>query len=88
MPPEQFRGQPSPASDVYAFGATLCFLITGKELPSMGKTPTFDRDRISPELIALIESCTNFDSNKRPDCASIQSHLEALSSPPVLAANS
>jgi serine/threonine protein kinase len=33
MPPEQFGGRSSPASDLYSLGATLLYLITGK-LPS------------------------------------------------------
>ncbi len=36
MPPEQFRGQVTPASDLYALGATIIFLLTGRspdELP-------------------------------------------------------
>ncbi|HHP7244835.1 MAG TPA: serine/threonine protein kinase [Elainellaceae cyanobacterium] len=36
MPPEQFRGQVTPASDLYALGATIVFLLTGRspdELP-------------------------------------------------------
>ncbi len=36
MPPEQFRGQTQPASDLYSLGATLVFLLSGKspaELP-------------------------------------------------------
>jgi serine/threonine protein kinase len=31
LPPEQFRGQPCPQSDLYAMGATLFFLCTGLE---------------------------------------------------------
>ena len=30
MPPEQFRGQAFPATDIYSLGATLLFLLTGK----------------------------------------------------------
>lgn len=31
MAPEQFRGQASPATDLYGLGATLIFLLTGKD---------------------------------------------------------
>lgn len=30
-PPEQLRGKPLPASDIYAFGATLAFLLIGED---------------------------------------------------------
>jgi serine/threonine protein kinase len=30
-PPEQYRGEATPQSDIYAFGATLAFLLTGKD---------------------------------------------------------
>jgi serine/threonine protein kinase len=31
IPPEQFRGSPSTQSDIYAFGATLFWMLTGHE---------------------------------------------------------
>lgn len=31
LPPEQFRGTPVPASDLYSMGATLHFLLTGQD---------------------------------------------------------
>ena len=32
MPPEQFRGGASPASDLYGLGATLLFLLSGERV--------------------------------------------------------
>ena len=31
MAPEQFKGHPSPKSDVYSLGATIAYLVTGKQ---------------------------------------------------------
>ncbi|MGB3557791.1 MAG: serine/threonine-protein kinase [Geitlerinemataceae cyanobacterium] len=52
MPHEQFRGQVVAASDLYALGATLLFLLTGKspaELPQQRLKINF-RDRVSVSL--------------------------------------
>ncbi|MDQ5938261.1 MAG: hypothetical protein QG574_5624, partial [Cyanobacteriota bacterium erpe_2018_sw_21hr_WHONDRS-SW48-000092_B_bin.40] len=38
LPPEQFRGQACPQSDIYALGATMFFVITGKDPEPMQKS--------------------------------------------------
>lgn len=78
MPPEQFKGKAEPASDIYAFGATLAFVLSGKDMPSMGKTPALDSENINPQLIKLIEDCTVFDSANRPGIELIIQRLESL----------
>jgi serine/threonine protein kinase len=54
MPPEQFRGQVVPASDLYALGATLVYLLTGRspdELPQV---------RLKPDIRPLLSTTPAF----------------------------
>ena len=49
MPPEQFRGKALPATDLYALGATILFLLTGRsptDLPEIKLKLSF-RDSVS-----------------------------------------
>ncbi|MGB6168128.1 MAG: serine/threonine-protein kinase, partial [Geitlerinemataceae cyanobacterium] len=59
MPPEQFRGQAFFASDLYALGATLLFLLTHRspgELPEKRMKIDFrDRVSIAPEFANWLE---------------------------------
>ncbi len=57
MPPEQFRGYVTPASDLYALGTTLIFLLTGRspdEIPQVRMKPDFHR------LVAVSETLVNW----------------------------
>jgi serine/threonine protein kinase len=50
MPPEQLMGRMSPQSDLYALGATLLYVVTGREPTDFD----FDSGRLSvPEAIEL-----------------------------------
>jgi eukaryotic-like serine/threonine-protein kinase len=59
MPPEQFRGQAFFASDLYALGATLLFLLTHRspdELPQIRMKIDFrDRISVSPQFADWLE---------------------------------
>ncbi len=66
LPPEQFRGMPVCASDIYAMGATLHFLITGKDPePISCSHPRTLVNTISESLNALVEKATALDLKKR-----------------------
>lgn len=76
MPPEQFRGQASVRSDLYALGATLYYLLTGIEPTPLTKLKvdttadiafaTADEISIREKLADLIASLTDFDESNRP----------------------
>lgn len=59
MPPEQFRGKAVPATDLYALGATILFLLTGRspaDLPEVRFKINFRRSvKISPKFADWLE---------------------------------
>jgi serine/threonine protein kinase len=70
-PPEQYRGEASPAGDMYALGATLHHLLTRRdpraEPPfSFSERPIRDiNDKVSPELEASINAALSYDPADR-----------------------
>jgi Protein kinase domain len=85
MPPEQFGGKTSPASDLYALGATLIYMATGQhpaDLPQRDLKIRFDDAvNLSPPLVNWLQWMTEPSLEKRPESAnqSLKS-LTALSS--------
>ncbi|MBX9667668.1 MAG: serine/threonine protein kinase [Candidatus Obscuribacterales bacterium] len=70
--PEQFRGKADPSSDIYAFGCTMHYLLTGKDPVAMSvQSPKAFRGDISEETDHLVRSCTAQDSKDRPESARI-----------------
>lgn len=70
-PPEQYRGESSPAGDVYAFGATIHHVLTRQD-PRMEPPFSFaDRqisavnNDVSPEFEAIINRCLAYDTEDR-----------------------
>lgn len=62
MPPEQFGGRTSAATDIYALGVTLIYLATGcnpDELPQQDLRLCFeDRVNLSPRLVSWLQQAT------------------------------
>lgn len=67
LPIEQLRGKAVPQSDIYAFGCTLFFLLTGED-PEPLAVPRVSslKPTVSEALDDLIASCTDPDYKKRP----------------------
>ena len=87
-PPEQFRGQACPQSDVYALGSTMYYLATGcdpaplmrAELP-IDTTLTTDCTRRT-RLASIISAATELDLERRYQSADwLISELKAIEQP-------
>ena len=73
MAPEQFQGRALPGSDVYAVGATVISMLTGRDpeqLPHRGLSidvPTaLGGSRVSPALVRALASMLDPDPDVRP----------------------
>jgi hypothetical protein len=65
-PPEQFRGEPCPQSDIYALGATMYFLLTGEDpRPISSSDIGARRPDVSDRLREIILRATAFNLEDR-----------------------
>ncbi|MDQ5937388.1 MAG: Serine/threonine protein kinase [Cyanobacteriota bacterium erpe_2018_sw_21hr_WHONDRS-SW48-000092_B_bin.40] len=77
-PPEQYRGEATPQSDIYAFGATLAFLLTGKDpQPIATSHPKQTVPEISQQMDNLVSRATAIALAERYEsCKWIELDLE------------
>ncbi len=85
-PPEQYRGQATPAGDIYALGATFHHLLTRQD-PRLEPPFTFNErpinkvnPHISPAFEAIIMRCLSYDPSERfKDAAALKEALMVIS---------
>ncbi|MBX9693056.1 MAG: protein kinase [Cyanobacteria bacterium] len=66
IPPEQFRGEMTTQSDIYAFGATMFFLLTGTEPePITQSFPQAMTPEVGEGLNNIVARCTALDLSER-----------------------
>ncbi|HEY9730416.1 MAG TPA: protein kinase [Drouetiella sp.] len=80
MAPEQLRGKATTRSDIYAFGACLFFLLTGRDpMPLSVCHPVNVVPDLPADLDALVAAMTEPEQDQRPaDFSEVIDRLQAL----------
>lgn len=81
VPPEQLRGMATPASDIYAMGATLHFLLTGVDPEPLSVShPKKIAPHVTTKMDNIVARCTILDSAERfQSVGEVQVALQSLS---------
>lgn len=66
-PPEQFRGQPTTQSDVFALGGILHFLLNGADPSPLGASA--EQETGATDFEQLVNECLAFEASERPQSA-------------------
>jgi tRNA A-37 threonylcarbamoyl transferase component Bud32 len=78
--PEQFRGKACLQSDIYAFGGTLYYLLTGEDPEALSQSEPAKQIELSPQLNDLVKSCTDLELETRiSSAAEIIEYLQRIS---------
>ncbi len=88
-PPEQYQGATEPRSDVYALGATMHHLLTGRSPQSAASPFDFPPVRqfdpsLSEGIERVVSHALTMDVTRRPTAAELKAELEAIASPSVV----
>lgn len=76
-PPEQFRGQPTTQSDVFALGGILHFLLNGADPSPLGASA--EGPDVQTDFEQLIGECLAFEASERPQSAEdVRVRLQAI----------
>jgi len=79
MAPEQLQGHTNTQSDIYAFGGTLHFLLTGKDPIPLSESHPAKFTPVSDKLDDLIGRLTKLDADKRcPSISEVKGELMEL----------
>jgi tRNA A-37 threonylcarbamoyl transferase component Bud32 len=78
LPPEQFRGKPVPASDIYAMGCSLFYLLSGHDpAPITQSKISEERPEVGTAIDTIIRKCTNLKAeNRYQDIATLRADLK------------
>ena len=79
VPPEQFRGKPVHASDIYAMGCTLYFLLIGADPEPITQSKILNKRKdVSTALDTIIQKCTTLKTDQRyQDAVTLRADLQS-----------